>query len=129
MIYGFVTNNVPACFVISCGGGIVTCISLFGKNETAYNQWYGKMAGLAEKYGFENKDPHDHEEIHEEMGRLMNVDPDSTKTHNTHFHWVGKMDKDNFPVILLEMKKWGCITTQQLQLMVPAIDQLAEQPW
>jgi hypothetical protein len=91
MIYGFKVEGKEACFVIELsdkGEKNVLSISLYGKDVATYGDFYAVIKPLEEKVGLKNKDPQSHESIHKKMGELMGCDPDSTKTHSTHFHWV-----------------------------------------
>jgi hypothetical protein len=113
MIYGFKVEGREACFVIDVSNGEekkVLSISLYAKDAATYDDFYGVIKSIETELKLGNKEPDGHEFIHKKMGELMQCDPDSTKTHTTHFHWVCEkpMDMDGlggFFHCLLRAKK------------------------
>jgi hypothetical protein len=94
-----------AALVIEYSGGTITSINYYCQQVTGYDSLNGKIQPLAENGGFKNATPSSHEAIHAEFGRLLNVDAEITKTHHTHFHWVGKVSLETDLLIKLKMAK------------------------
>jgi hypothetical protein len=113
MVYGFKVEGREACFVIELSDKAeknALSISLYARTKETYDDFVGVIQPLEEGIGLQNKDPQSHESIHEKMGEIMQCDPDSTKTHTTHFHWVcaKPLDADalgGFLFCLVKVKK------------------------
>jgi hypothetical protein len=67
----------------------------------------------------------DHEEVHKEAGRLLNLHPDSTKHPKMHWHWgCTAPSRANTDTLLIMLNAFGIIQKEKLLPLFKAIRQL-----
>ncbi|WP_224363959.1 hypothetical protein [Hyalangium versicolor] len=125
MVHGVLLSysGKQACIVISHHAGSVTAISLYSPDSATYDHYAAVIKMEEQAYGLANKDPSDHEDIHSEMGRLMGRDSESTKTHNTHFHWVGgkPLSLEQFGGLLQRLVKTKVLSRPQMTAILQVL--------